>query len=128
MAEELTINLSAEYSDAEGLTGDVSIEDLLITLVTTKLLKFRQTIATSETALELGDISSRGFLVLMNLDPTNFVNVKVGTGGAIFAKMFPKGSAAGINFCVVHLGSGAQSPYLIADTASCDVESFLCPL
>ena len=39
--------------------------------------------------------------------------------GAIFAKLFPKGSAAGINFCLLSLGSGAQSPFAIANSGDC---------
>lgn len=130
MASELTFNLSVEYVDSFGVTMQATpaIEDVLVTVATKKSMVTVQSVGTSEEALLLGDITSRGTCVLVNLDPTNYIEVKVATGGAIFAKLFPKGSTAGVNFCVVHLGSGAQSPFVIANTASCDMAIFLASL
>ncbi len=128
MAQELTISFSAFYEDAVEITGSVEIAELLITLATAKIVHTKQSVGTSEEAVELGDISSRGFCVLVNKDTSNYIEVKTGTGGTVYAKMFPKGSTSGINFCVVHLGSGAQSPFVTANTASCEMEIFLCPL
>jgi hypothetical protein len=125
----LTVNFSAEYDDETA--SPLSIEPasgLEITLATDKIVHTIQSIGTSEEAIELGDISSRGFAVLVNLDPTNYIEIKVATSGAIFAKLFPKGSTAGINFCVVHLGSAAQSPFATANSAECKMEIFLCAL
>jgi hypothetical protein len=128
MARELSVTFGVDYEDTTlDVLGDFDVTNT-VSLVTTKLLKTVQSIATSETALELGDISSRGFCIIANLDPTNYVEVKVGTAGAIFAKLFPKDSTSGINWCCVHLGSGAQSPYAIANSSACKVMIFLCPL
>lgn len=120
MAQELAMSATVAYEDAFGVTATIDIPDILRTLSTKKVLHTKQSVGTSEEALALGDISTRGVLVLINRDETNFVNVKVATGGAIFAKLLPEG------WCIVPLGSGAQSPYAIADTAECEVEIFLC--
>jgi hypothetical protein len=122
MANELTISASLEYSDDVDVEASASITELLRTLTTKKVLKTKQSVGTSEEALIIGDISTRAWCMLINRDPTNFINVKVATGGAIFAKLL-----AG-EFCLLRLGSGAQSPFVIADTASCELEIVICDL
>lgn len=130
MASELTIGLTSQYEDAVGVTGSVpGLEQITISLATAKLQHTKQSVGfAAEEAVQLGDIVSRGLLILVNRDPTNYIEVKVATSGAIFAKLFPKGSTAGINWCALHLGSGAQSPFVIANVASCEMEIFLLPL
>ena len=128
MARELTVTFGADYEDTTtDVVGSFDSSNI-ITLATSKLLNTVMTIATTETALELGDISSKGFCIIANLDTTNYVEVKVATAGAIFAKLFPKDSTAGLNWCCVHLGSGAQAPYAIANSSACKVQIFLLPL
>jgi hypothetical protein len=82
-----------------------------------------QSVGITEEAAALGDIASIGAFAIVNLDDTNFVNVKVATGGAIFARLDPDTDADGKGgfVCGTRLGSGAQVPYLIADTAACKV-------
>lgn len=129
MSNELTLGLTARYEDSVGMYGIVQgLEQLILSPATLKLAHTKITATTSQIAVALGDISSRGTLILVNRDTTNFVSVKVASSGAIFAKLWPQGSTSGINFCIVHLGSGAQSPFVQADTASCEVEVFLVPL
>lgn len=122
MANELTLNASIEYSDSVDVEASAAITDLLRTLTTSKVLKTKQSVGTSEEALIVGDISTRAWCMLINRDTTNFINVKTGTGGTIFAKLL-----AG-EFCLLRLGSGAQSPFVIADTASCELEILICDL
>lgn len=128
MAVGLTLNLSASYLDANDVVGEVEVAGLVLTLAVEKLVHCTQTVGTVEEVIEIGDIVSRGSCILVNLDPTNYIEVKVGTGGAIFAKLFPKDSVAGASFCFVHLGSGAQSPFVIANSAACEMQIFLTPL
>lgn len=120
MALELSMSGTASYEDAVGITASIDIPNILRTLSTKKVLHTKQSVGIVEEALVLGDIVTRGECILVNRDPTNFVNVKVATSGAIFAKLLPGG------WCKLQLGSGAQSPYLIADTAECEIEIFLC--
>ena len=129
MSQELTVGLTAVYEDDADIYGNVrGLDEVIISLATAKLVHTKQSVGTSEEAVTLGDISSRGFMILVNRDTSNYIEVKTGTGGTIYAKLFPSGSTAGINFCVVHCGSGAQSPYVIANNASCEMEVFLCAL
>lgn len=122
MANELTISASIDYADDVDVEASASISELIRTLTTKKVLKTKQTVGITEEALILGDISTRAWCMLINRDPTNFINVKVATSGAIFAKLL-----AG-EFCLLRLGSGAQSPFVIADTAICELEILLCDL
>ncbi len=121
MANELTISAPAvSYEDTFGVLASIDIPALSITLSTKKVVQTKQTVGTSEEPLIIGDVVSLGYCVIINRDDTNFVNVKVGTGGAIFSKLLPG------RWLIVPLGSGAQAPYVIADTATCDIEIFLC--
>lgn len=115
MANELTITVSGEYDDDETsfLFGVAAWQR---SVTTKRPLKTKQNVGTVEESLIVGDASSFGMLWVRNVDPTNFVNIKTGTGGVIFAKLLPG------QFCLVPLGSGAQSPFAIADTAACNVE------
>ena len=47
------------------------------------------------TSAVLGDIASIGPFAIVNLDPTNYVEVKVATAGAIFARLAPDVDADG---------------------------------
>ncbi len=121
MASELSLSASVSYEDAFGVSAAIDLPALVLTLTTKKVFQTKQTVGFSvEEALLIGDIATLGYLVIVNRDETNFVNVKVATSGAIFAKLLPG------RWCIVPLGSGAQAPYVIADTASCDIEIFLC--
>lgn len=122
MANEITINGSIAYSDSEDTDlGPLSIVDLLKTASTKKAAWLKQNIGTSEAALNLAGITAPGYVIIVNRDTTNYVDVKVATSGAIFARLDPNNG-----FCIVKLGSGSQAPYLIANTAACQVEYLLC--
>lgn len=115
MSRELTLNLNLAYSDAAGLADSLGVVDSIFSVTTPKMVKSKLTALITETAVPLSGIASPQYLVLVNLDSVNFVNVKTGTGGTIFAKLLP-GYAL-----LVPLGSGALAPYVIADTASVDL-------
>lgn len=131
MASELTVAASVEISFDNGEIQDsLSILDAdTVRTITTQLYHSTiQSVGTTEEALLLGDVSSRGVCLLINLDSTNYIEVKTGTSGTIFAKLWPRGTSNGINFCFLHLGSGAQSPFVIANTAACRMAIFLLSL
>ena len=122
MSKEITASFSLEYDDTvfEAL---LDVSDKIFNSAGKRAFKNVQTITTSEVALGLGGIANVGAFAIVNVDQANFVNVKVGTGGAIFAKLVPDTNGDGHGGFVVGtcLGSGAQVPYLAADTASCKV-------
>ena len=65
-------------------------------------------------------ISPSGFCVLINRDSTNFVEYRSATGSANDHVKMKAGEPA-----VFRFGSNVSAPYLIADTAPCDVEVLL---
>lgn len=120
MSDELTVNASLAYEDSEGTELPfLGVMGLPVDVATKKFTHFKVSVGTSEEAIPLGEATSPGYVVLINRDPTKFVNVKVATGGAIFGKLLA-GEAM-----VLRLGSGAQAPYWIADTAACQCEGYI---
>lgn len=121
MANELTINASMEYLDSEEVSASLSVVDKLVTVTTKKPIRNRQTITTSEVAINLGGLASIGWVMFKNLDSTNYIEIKTGTAGTIIGKML-----AGETYGPVRIGSGITAPFAIANTASCDMEIMMC--
>lgn len=117
MANEVTVNISLAYSDSDGTQDSLASTNFLKTVATKRIAHIKQSITTSEVALNLGGISAPGFLLAINLDPTNFVSLRVASGGAKCAHLYPGGGPA-----LIPLDSGMQVPYAIADTATCVIE------
>lgn len=119
MADEITLSASLGYEDSENADTVLAITEKLATVATKKYIRHKQNIGTSEEAIVLGEITSPGWAIFINRDLTNFINLKVATGGAIFAKLLPG------EFALLRLGSGAQAPFAIADTGACQLESLI---
>ncbi len=68
-----------------------------------------------------GAIAAPGYVIMINLDPTNYVSLRIATGGTEAARL----DAAG-GFAMLKLGTGAQAPFLVANTANCRVSFLLC--
>lgn len=73
-----------------------------------------QTVGTSEEALNLGDITTVGYLLIENRDTTNYVTYRPATGGTDTVRI-PAGG-----FALFYAETSA--PYVIANTASCILE------
>jgi hypothetical protein len=119
MADEIRIDGSMQLSDSEDSEESLQVAELMATMATLKWIKQKISVGTSEEAIPLGEVTSPGWAIFINRDTTNFINLKVATSGAIFAKLL-----AG-EFALLRLGSGAQAPYAIADTAACKMEYFI---
>lgn len=117
MANEIFV--SAFLAANKGSTKVALPLSLNVTLTGTKMLHNRQSIGTTEEALEMGEISAGGWCLMVNRDATNYVQVRPGTGGTATIKM-KAGEPA-----LFRLDSGATAPYLIANTAACEVEYIL---
>jgi len=118
MANELTLSTSMSFAKGTIPAHTLSEAGKFVSVTGSKFFHNVQAVGTSEEALLLGDVTAGGHIMLINRDSTNFVNVKVATAGAIFAKLKPLESMR------LRLGSGATAPFVIADTASCNVEVF----
>lgn len=116
MANEITLNASLAYADSESASLILQIVNALATITTKKFVWNKQNIATSEVAIGLGPVSSLGYALFINRDVTNYIELRVATAGAKFATLYP-GKAA-----FLFMGSGAQVPYAIANTAACQME------
>ena len=119
MSRELTINASAVYEDSEGTNESLSIEDFIGNVSTKKYIKGKVSVGTSEEAIPLGEVASLGWAVFKNLDGTNYVEIRKGTGGDDIVKLPPGGVA------LFYFGSDVTAPYWIANTAACQCEFFI---
>jgi len=120
VSNEINLNATLEYEDSEGTALSLQIVNLLASVASKKPIAFKQNIGITEEAIGLGETTAPGWAMFINRDETNFVNLKVATGGAIFAKLKPG------EFAFLRLGSGAQAPFAIADTAACQLEVLIC--
>lgn len=121
MANEVTVDAMLEFLDSVNTNRKLTASKRA-DVSTKKPLWHKQAIGfNAEEAIQLGEATSPGWALFINRDPTNFINLKVATSGAIFAKLLPG------EFALLRLGSGAQAPYAIADTGSCDLEFLVIP-
>lgn len=117
MADELAISLAFAYSkngrifNSEGL----GFSGINRTVTGSDLVYNTQSIATTVTAIELGSIvtdsGTPGYAIFKNLDDTNFVSLRNGSGGANLVKLLPG------DIAMFRLAT--STPYAIADTAAC---------
>lgn len=119
MADELTLDATLRYEDADDDQVIVQVNGFLSSIASLQYTKAKQSIGTSEEAIVLGGVTTPKWFIAVNRDETNYVELKVATSGAIFAKLLPG------EFCFLPLGSGAQAPYAIANTAACILEYFV---
>jgi len=117
VADEIRVQSSLVYDDSESRPVSIQIPEFLKSIATKKFIHHKVSVGfAAEEAIPLGECTSPGWAMFVNRDATNFINLKVATGGAIFAKLLPGEMA------LFRLGSGAQAPYAIADTAACQLE------
>lgn len=120
MATTATVSVALAYSDANG-SEELAPDAVEITLTNAGFTRIRQSIATSETTINLAGLSGPGLAVFVNRDATNYVELKVAASGAIFAKL----GAAGKAPALLQLGSGAQVPVAIANAGACIIDIFI---
>lgn len=116
MANENTIGATLKFLKGEsdilfaksGILQDVAGDDYV---------KRTQTVGTSEEALGLGDLTSPGYILMFNRDATNYVAIRPGTGENDLIRVPPGGVA--LFYC------HASAPFIIANTANCQVEYLL---
>lgn len=119
MANEITLSAQLAYADSD--LADVALA--LLTYkgsITTKIYhQGKQSVATSQAALNLGAVSALGWFLAVNRDPTNFIKILTATAGTIMVKLLPGAP------CLFYFGSGVTAPFVIADTATCILEYLL---
>lgn len=115
MADEITVSVTLEFTKS-GVTEKLSFPGLTYDMSGTDYVLQTQTIGTSEELLLMGDITTPGYLIIKNLDSTNFVELYRTSAGSGVVKL-----KAGETAC---FRLSAQ-PYALADTASCQVQYLL---
>lgn len=121
MADELTIRIAFKYSNST--TSDEyewphnSVMEFDVT--GDQWISHVQEIGTSEEAIELGEIATGGWFIAMNLDDTNFIEIRPGTAETDLVKLLPGEP------CMFRISGDASAPFAIADTAACKLKYFL---
>jgi len=116
----ITVNNSIVYEDETGGEVEFDAANFEYENGTDLVLRGSKLIGITEEAIELGGVTPLGFITLKNLDPTNYVDVKTGTGGVIFARLRPNGGS-----CQIFAGSDITAPYAIANTAPCLIDKLI---
>lgn len=114
MANELTLTAVLRFLK-NSISKELEVENLSLDVSGDNAIHNSQTVGTSEEALVLGDAGAGGYLIAVNRDSTNFVELRPGSGIADLVKIGP-GEVA-----MFRLAADA-TPYAIADTASCLLE------
>lgn len=123
MAGTIKLNASVEITPEIGNTLSLGVVDRIRSLTADGWLHHVQQIGTSEEAITLGDVTDIREAMFINLDPTNYIELRVATGGAKFARLDPDTNQDGTGgFALLsRMGAGAQVPYAIADTGACNM-------
>lgn len=116
MANELQISCSLQYAKGNFAALNRTFSNLLRDVTGTNMVHNIQAVGTSEEALVIGDIGTPGYMICKNLDATNFVEIRPGTGTADAIKLKP-GDVA--------LFRCAAAPWAIADTAGVELEYYI---
>lgn len=115
------------YDDGDTTPLSIVVENIVKNISSKVPMVRTQTIGTSEEAIGLPD-GTVAYAIFQNLDPTNFINLRVSTGGAIFARLDPDTKSDGKGgVAMLRLGSGATAPFAIADTAECKLRYIIVP-
>ena len=116
MANEITYQFQMLLNNGS-LKDSYSSGSVTANQSTAALVRNVQTISNSAPAqaLDLGSVSTPGFMVVQNLDATNFVDLGAYIGGTFYPFVRLKAGEQGM----IRLSTNA--PYALADTASVSV-------
>ena len=94
MANEITIGVNLSFSKS-GTSESFKVASATDTMAGTDYVKGTQQVPTTPgAALGLGGITTPGYLMIVNNDSSNPVDIKNGTGGAVVARVDPGMPAA----------------------------------
>lgn len=116
MANEITLSIALSFLKGGRKAEMLSLGQLL-TMTGTDYVLGTQTIGTSAEAIAKNDIGTCGLIGIKNLDATNYVTIRDGSGGADVVKVKPG------EVQVFRLAT--NSPYAIANSAPVEIEYLL---
>lgn len=117
MANELALNASLTYTKNSVVINE-AINALLVTVTGNGLNSLNSFSATTAAiAIPLGSSTSAGgWIFVMNLDPTNYVNLLTGTSGTIFGRLLPG------EFALFRFDASVTAPAVQAHTSACQIK------
>lgn len=123
MSNEITLTASLSANKIAVMSSALarSVTGALFGMVGNYAIEAVQLIATSATAINLGAVTAPHWAVFHNLDATNFLRIRNGSGGADLLKLL----AGEWAFCPL---LDTAVPYAIADTASILLEYLILSL
>lgn len=115
MANELTLKFGFKFDDGDTASTIPAggVQTLQRDVAGANMLDHVQNIGTSEEAIVLGDITVGGYARFENLDATNYVELRQGTGASDFCRLL-----AG-DIAIFRISPDMTAPFAIADTAAC---------
>ena len=117
MANEITVTASLSFTKGGITQTFAGLAAATFDFTGTEWIFIQANVAASEVALDYGSISTAGWFLFKNLDATNYVALRPGTGVADFAKV-----EAG-EICLCRLAG--TTVFTEANTAACDVQYLL---
>jgi hypothetical protein len=117
MSDELKVTAELTLSK-DGTALSVSFKGVTVDVTGSNIIHNRQDVATSEEAMLLGDTATGGYLIGVNRDATNYMEIRPNTGVADLVKLKPG------EVCLFRTAADAV-PYLIANTAPVEFEYWL---
>jgi hypothetical protein len=118
MAGELKLTIKLDY-DKGSVDLDFPSTEFSVDVTSTLAHHGVQNIGTSEEAIELGGVAAGGYVLMVNRDATNYVEIREGTGIADLVRILPGEPA------LFRLTDTATAPFAVANSAGCDVEVFV---
>lgn len=121
MADELSLSFSLQFSKGGRYVDTANLSTLgqEIDVSGTDYIHKTQTIGTTAEALDIGDITTCGWIVVRNLDATNYIEISRATfttgQGTVKVKAGEK--------AVFRLGS--NTPYALANSSSVEIQYLL---
>lgn len=114
MSNELTISAGLRFLKSDR-NASASKGGLQRDVAGSSYVEIPQTVGITEEAIVKGDVTSGGYIYLENLDPTNFITIRQGTGTTGFIQLLPG------DIALFRVSPLTSAPYAIADTAPCDL-------
>lgn len=118
MSAEIAVTM-ALVARKSGTVAGLDMGRISVTWTGNNALHNRQTVGTTEEALVLGDCGAGGYFIVVNRDASNYVRIRPATGATDLVRL-----RAGEAACF-RLDAGATAPFVIADTAPCEIEYVL---
>ena len=119
MADEITLSASLSVTKGAANTVTLASSGLTVTLAGTKWFHHIQNIGTSEEALDMGSITAPGWAYFKNLNDTDYVELRPGTGVVDMIRL-----NAG-EFALFRLAEDVTAPFAIANSNTVNLEYFI---